>query len=989
MTTVMTDAELFQDYLRTGDRAALDNLFTRHYPTVYHVVLKLVRNSADASDLTQATFLKALEAARAGRPPEALRPWLLGIAVNAVRDWKRGDRRRARGDWLFDACRRGVAERAPDLDAERRDFERALEEALEQFPEELAEPLVLHYYQDLSYAEVGQILGLSKTTVQFRMQRALEKLRERFQSRGLQSLASLIPDVFPRSSRLFAFGVALMNVKKIAVALLLLLVVGAVGRRVWTTRSSTTSAERASEATAVTAADRGKAPGDPRDALPAPGIFGTVFDQATRAPLPGVLIAGYDLETSQRLETLSDERGAWRLPALQGTWHLTISRAGYASGSVRGARVSAEPKDAFLSKGGTIKGRVVDPDGVSGISCKVLAVRKLYTNEDVFDLTAIHYRQTLPRDGYVDQSQTSYGENGAFLIVVPPDAAPFDHPYNQRLTNREVVLEVQEGAVLEVLIPQPRPATARIRVTDATTHQPIAGAVVQRTIAIDRTNVPVPECRRTTDAAGECLFPALLNERGGFDWESIGVSHEGYGTQTYDLAYRENVPVIEVKLGRTARIEGHVRGPDGRPLEGCAVYAEIDADGSIVQRAFTNAEGFYRTGVLPAPRHLEVYCFDPGLSRHRSMRPILLREGETRVLDFGTKAQAGISGTVKRKGAPCSRALICVDALKGDKHRSVFYADEQGAFSIEGLDPGPYELFVNAETKAAGSLYFTRRLTLAEGERKEFRFDAGARTIRGTLIDSVTLAPPSERNNVDVVARPVGSTDPVPPISTQSRADGTFELLLEAPGLYEVGIQEDHWGYYAADRLSVDLTREELVENLRLLVHRDFEDRTIRIHLRDQESGDPVRSGSYLYQFRGGSGAGSIGSDVIEDKDARIGPWKYKLQADGYLPELLTLELRPQDREVERTVYLRKSDAVKVAAVTPSSPADRAGLLPGDVLISCNGNRVRHSGALQAVCKAAPALQSVTLSVRRGATTLDIIVSEPELGIETENALSD
>src|SRR5689334_9075472 len=156
--TPMTDAELFQDYLRTGDRAALDNLFARHYPTVYHVVLKLVRNSADASDLTQATFLKALEAARAGRPPEALRPWLLTIAVNAVRQWKRGDRRRSREDWLFEACRRELPERAPDREAERREFEQALDEALGQFPDELAEPLVLHYYQSLSYGEVGRIL---------------------------------------------------------------------------------------------------------------------------------------------------------------------------------------------------------------------------------------------------------------------------------------------------------------------------------------------------------------------------------------------------------------------------------------------------------------------------------------------------------------------------------------------------------------------------------------------------------------------------------------------------------------------------------------------------------------------------------------------------------------------------------------------------------------------------------------------------------------
>jgi RNA polymerase sigma-70 factor (ECF subfamily) len=992
---VMTDAELFQDCVRTGDRAALEDLFARHYPTVYHVVQKLVRQSADAGDLTQEAFLKALQAAREGRPPRDLRPWLLAAAINAVRDWKRGDRRRRREDWLFEACRRDPEGRAPERDAERREFERELEKALEAFPDEIAEPLVLHYYQNLSYAEIGEILGLPKTSVQFRLSRAIDRLRERFAARGRTSLLLLYFPVRRPSASLLA-GLALMNVKKIVVLFLVLLGLAAVGRRIWTRPKPTSAAQPGTERAALAASDRATRPGAALDSAPARGLFGTVFDQDTKRPVPDALISAHDLGSAVRLETRSDEQGRYRLPCPdeRGIWHLKFSRAGYASATAKAAKVSSQPRDAFLARGGTIQGRVVGPDGVSAGVFRILAVRKIFTDNNEFDLSRALYEQVLPRDILAEEAQTTYGPDGRFtiphlqgglyvLVVIPATGAPFDFP-QVYLANRDVGVEVREGAVREVLVPTPKEGSIRMRVTDAATREPIPGAAVVPEIMMDRNHLPGAEYRHTTDAAGECTLPVRLNERGTLEWLDFSVSKEGYGTVRSGGGLEKDGGVREVKLGRPGCFQGHVRGPDGRPLENVSVYVAGDADGAVAAQAFTNAEGYYRTRELSAPRNYRVYLYDPELSQPRSLRAVVLRPGETRVVDFGPAAGAGISGRVLRQGRPCAQAGICVDALDGSRFRQVFYADDQGVFAIEGLDPGPYELSINADER----LHFKRRLRLSEGERQDVLFAIGSRNIRGTLVDAVTQAPLQSDGGVELVARLLGGSEPA--ILTYSQKDGSFELPVETPGLYELLLSDDVSQFYTTDRLTVDLCRETAAENLRLPLYRDSGDRSIRIRLKDRDSGEPVRQdGECRFSFRGGYGISLLGSDLIEQTDARIGSWIFRVEAEEYLPERLSFELRPEDRGVERTLELRKSDAVKVTSPGAGSPAERAGIRAGDLLISCNGLRVRNKAALQSICNSLPSGQSVTLSLHRGATTLDLVVSEPELGLEAENGLEE
>ncbi|MEM9190749.1 MAG: RNA polymerase sigma factor [Myxococcota bacterium] len=79
----ISDAELVAR-VREGDRWAEDALIRRHGPKVMSTVLRLVGNRADAEDVTQDTFVAALQKIDNLENPAALKAWLLQIAVRRV-----------------------------------------------------------------------------------------------------------------------------------------------------------------------------------------------------------------------------------------------------------------------------------------------------------------------------------------------------------------------------------------------------------------------------------------------------------------------------------------------------------------------------------------------------------------------------------------------------------------------------------------------------------------------------------------------------------------------------------------------------------------------------------------------------------------------------------------------------------------------------------------------------------------------------------------
>jgi len=151
-----------------------ERLYRRHVADVYHYALAVLRNPADAEDVTQTTFLNALRAYDRGERPKAAQNWLIAIAHNVCRQRFRQSLRRPREVSLdHDVADRIVDDEAPSA----QDIRRALGHLA--FNQRAA--LVMRELEGRSYADIAEILGISAGAVETLLFRARRALREQLE----------------------------------------------------------------------------------------------------------------------------------------------------------------------------------------------------------------------------------------------------------------------------------------------------------------------------------------------------------------------------------------------------------------------------------------------------------------------------------------------------------------------------------------------------------------------------------------------------------------------------------------------------------------------------------------------------------------------------------------------------------------------------------------------------------------------------------------
>jgi RNA polymerase sigma-70 factor (ECF subfamily) len=191
-----TSDESLAERARRGMHDAFETLVARHQDRIYRLAMRMSRNSSDAEEIAQETFLRAHCAIATFRGKSCFGTWLYRIAMNEALMRKRAAERRptrsldamdeAIGERFEDvgrivACRGEPWSSAEDL-LERKRLTQRVRDALNELDEPSQAALVLRDLEELSAEEAAEILATTTEAVRQRAHRARLKLRERLAS---------------------------------------------------------------------------------------------------------------------------------------------------------------------------------------------------------------------------------------------------------------------------------------------------------------------------------------------------------------------------------------------------------------------------------------------------------------------------------------------------------------------------------------------------------------------------------------------------------------------------------------------------------------------------------------------------------------------------------------------------------------------------------------------------------------------------------------
>jgi RNA polymerase sigma factor (sigma-70 family) len=179
-----SDAELLERFLTQGDAGAFGALVERHGPMVLGVCRRVLRDSHDAEDAFQATFLVLVRRGNAIRGRGALAGWLHQVAHRiAIRASIAAARRRKLERQVEQMVAVGRTNDPPAPDDELR----VLDEEIGRLPEKYRLAIVLCDLQGMTQERAAEELRWSKRTLQLRLSEARARLRRRLTRRGLVS----------------------------------------------------------------------------------------------------------------------------------------------------------------------------------------------------------------------------------------------------------------------------------------------------------------------------------------------------------------------------------------------------------------------------------------------------------------------------------------------------------------------------------------------------------------------------------------------------------------------------------------------------------------------------------------------------------------------------------------------------------------------------------------------------------------------------------
>lgn len=182
----MSDSDLLKSY-RNGNEKAFELLVERHKNKIYTTILMIVKDSCEAEDILQETFIKAIRTIKGGKYTEEGKflPWVSRIAHNMAIDHFRKQKRypvsmidEETNNVLNDINFSDGTYEEAKIKSENHDKVKKL---IERLPEAQKQVLMMRHYTGMSFQEIADATGVSINTALGRMRYALINMRKQMQ----------------------------------------------------------------------------------------------------------------------------------------------------------------------------------------------------------------------------------------------------------------------------------------------------------------------------------------------------------------------------------------------------------------------------------------------------------------------------------------------------------------------------------------------------------------------------------------------------------------------------------------------------------------------------------------------------------------------------------------------------------------------------------------------------------------------------------------
>jgi RNA polymerase sigma-70 factor (ECF subfamily) len=187
-----TSDEQIVERALAGDGEAFGEIVRRWERRIFALAYGILGREEDARDATQETFIAAFRNLKGFRGEAKVSSWLHRIAVNQCITRQR--RARVRGETSLEAQEgdggaqfASTAEENPAKHVESHERNEAVRRAVNALPPELRSVVVMKEFEDLTFQEIADTLGVPLSTVKSRLYTALKQLRMRLETYGAEA----------------------------------------------------------------------------------------------------------------------------------------------------------------------------------------------------------------------------------------------------------------------------------------------------------------------------------------------------------------------------------------------------------------------------------------------------------------------------------------------------------------------------------------------------------------------------------------------------------------------------------------------------------------------------------------------------------------------------------------------------------------------------------------------------------------------------------